>query len=155
MSGRRPGSPAQASAPAEPRRTLPNAGRLLPALLLLATAGPAVAVTLRCQVTQGGESQVIEAAPAAHPYEFRAFDIHGRFRFKPVIVGAAERIDYIKLYTYYQTPQQPRLMHVAKFLAPALPARGEAIPLGGVSVLISPGLGRELEYSCTLIGDAP
>jgi hypothetical protein len=122
---------------------------------LLATTGPTAAVTLRCQVLQGGESQVIEAVPAAEPYEFRAFDIRGRFRFKPVIVGGPDRLEYIKLYTYYETPQQPRLMHVAKFLVPALPAKGEVTPLSGLSMLISPRLGRELEYSCALVGDAP
>lgn len=146
---------ASRAAPRRWRQLWPFPGRLLPLLFSLAATGPTAAAMLRCQVLQGGESQVIEAAPAADPYAFRAFDIHGRFRFKPVVVGGAERIEYIKLYTYYETPQQPRLMHVAKFLAPALPAKGQVIPLSGVSVLISPRLGREIEYSCALVGDAP
>lgn len=155
MPGRRPPSRTRSATRTAPGRMWRHLGRLAPALVLLTAAAPATAATLRCQVVQGGESRVIEAAPAADPYGFRAFDIRGRFRFKPVIVGGPERIEYIKLYTYYETPQQPRLMHVAKFLAPVLPAKGEVIPLAGTSVLISPRLGREIEYSCALAGDAP
>lgn len=107
--------------------------------------------TLRCLVTQADETQMIDTLPAATPYEFPAHDIRGRFRFKPVVVGNAGHIEYIKLYTYYQSPEQPVLMHVAKFANPGLPRGAEIIPLTGVMQLVSPRLGRELEYSCTLI----
>lgn len=107
--------------------------------------------TVRCRVTQAGETQTIDTQPAATPYEFKAHDIRGRFRFKPVVVGNAGHIEYIKLYTYYQSPEQPVLMHVAKFAKPELPRGDEIIPLTGVIQLVSPRLGRELEYFCTLI----
>ncbi len=111
--------------------------------------------TVRCRVTQAGETQTIDTRPAAMPYEFMAHDIRGHFRFKPVVVGDAGYVDYIKLYTYYQSAEQPVLMHVAKFARPGLPRGTEIIPLSGVVQLISPRLGRELEYACTLIEAGP
>lgn len=119
-----------------------------------ALAGYALAApTLRCQIEQGGTTQVVNVRPGTNPYDFKAIDVQGRFRFRAAVVGTDQHIDYIKLYTYYQTPEQPVLMHIGKFLSPPVPPAGSSTPLTGEVTLISPRLGREIRYSCALLED--
>jgi hypothetical protein len=82
--------------------------------------------------------------------------INDLFRFKAVMVGDGERIDYIKLYTYYQARRQAVLLHEAKYLAPQAQAPAGAGPAGltGLVYLYSPLLGHEIRYSCALREDA-
>ena len=76
--------------------------------------------------------------------------INDRFRFKAVMVGEGQRIDYIKLYTYYQGKRQAILFHEAKYLAPQVQAGTDPAGLTGIVYLYSPMLGHELRYSCAL-----
>ena len=127
----------------------PALGILVAAFTL---AAPALASPLlHCEVEQAGEVRTIDVRPGANPYDFKAIDIQGNFRFRAVVIGDAQRIDYVKLYTYYQKSRLPVLMHQVKYLAPAMPGAGNAVPLTGVVQLFSPRLGREIQYSCALV----
>ena len=81
--------------------------------------------------------------------DFVSVDIAGRFRFKAVMVRQSTQIDYIKLYTYLETPRQPLLIHQATFRPPfTVPSAphgltGEQRVYGGPKE-------RELIYRCTL-----
>jgi hypothetical protein len=141
------------------------AGSLRPALSAGLLAGVLIAPAafasplLRCQIDQGGSTQVLEFAPVSDPYSVKAIDINGRFRFKAVVIGDERHIEYIKLYTYSQTRRQPVLLHVAKYLAPvalpvALPSPAPAA-LTGLNYVYSPQLERELQYGCALLELAP
>ncbi|MFT5644166.1 MAG: hypothetical protein ACI83P_001720 [Janthinobacterium sp.] len=139
---------------------LPGVGRrgaglrccFLAALIALIGAGPALAAPLlRCQMDQGGSTQVLEFAPAGDPYVARAIDINGRFRFKAVVIGDLHGIEYIKLYTYSQSRRSPVLLHVAKYMAPAVQQGTSYSALTGVNYIYSPQLERELQYGCALI----
>ncbi|MBS4097284.1 MAG: hypothetical protein KGZ83_10675 [Sulfuricella sp.] len=124
------------------------------ALLLALCMIPATlqaAPLLRCQVAYAGTIHQIEAAPATDPYAVPSIDIGGRFRFKAVVIGDAARVEYIKLYAYYQTPSQPVLLHAAKYLPP-WPTGSAANSLTGQHSLYSPDLGRELQFGCALQG---
>jgi len=127
---------------------------LLAALSL--PAAVAAAPRLRCQLAQGDAVQILDFAPGRDPYGAKAVDVHGNFRFKAVVVGDAQKIDYIKLYAYYQAKRQAVLLHEAKYLTPAV-ASGAAGPatLTGTNYLYSPDLGRELQYACALLEAAP
>lgn len=126
-----------------------------PALAALAAtllAGPVAGVTdaaaaplLRCELTQAGETQSRDFPPVTDPYLVRAVDINGHFRFKAVVVGDDQRLDYVKLYTYYEGRRQPVLLHQATYPAPA------AGPLTGTQRLYSPRLERELQYRCAVV----
>ena len=137
------------------------AGRMRAAVvlgLLAAWSVPTMvqaAPRLRCQLEQGGNTQVHEFAPVADPYGVAAIDLNGRFRFKAVVIGDERQVQYIKLYTYYQTERRPILLHEAKYLSPALPAGASAMPLTGQHYLYAPGKEREFQYSCSLIEGAP
>jgi hypothetical protein len=106
---------------------------------------------LRCEVDQGGTTQTIEAALASDPFGVQGIDINGRFRFKAVVVGDADPVDYVALYTWYLGGGRPFLLHEAKYQAPA--ARPDPAPaaLTGQHYLHAPGLERELQHGCDLV----
>ena len=54
-------------------------------------AANASSPTLTCQVTYAGTTHTVVARPVADPYPVPSVDIAGRFRFKAVMVGDAER----------------------------------------------------------------
>ncbi len=114
---------------------------------LNATATP----LLRCQVTYAGTTLTVDARPVADPYTVQSAEIGGRFLFKPVMVGNAQRIDYIKLYAYLDASRQPVLIQQATYLPPF---KRSATPYGltGVQHLYGGPVERELIYSCTLEG---
>lgn len=124
---------------------------LLSLALWLVPAASHAAPLLRCKVAYAGTVHEVEAAPVADPYSVPASDIGGRFRFKAVVIGAMQRIDYVKLYAYYQGARQPVLLHAAKYLPP-YPAGAGPYSLTGFHSLYSPDLGRELQFGCALEG---
>ena len=142
-------------------RAMGPAGRMRSAVsigLLAAWTVPAMAqaaLHLRCQIDQGGTTLVRDFAPVADPYGVASIDLNGRFRFKAVVIGDERRIQYIKLYTYYQTARRRVLVHEVKFTSPELPAGTSALALTGQNYVYSPGKEREFHYSCSLIEATP
>jgi len=97
---------------------VPSALPLAALALWALPISPAAAPKLRCEVDQGGKTQTIEVAPVSDPYGVQGTDINGRFRFKAVLVGDADHIDYVALYTRYLSDGRPVLLHEAKYQAP-------------------------------------
>ena len=130
-----------------------------PARLCLGTLGfilglnAAATPLLRCQVSYAGTTHTVEARPVADPYTVASSDIGGRFLFKPVMVGNARRIDYIKLYAYLDASRQPVLIQQATYLPPFRRST-QPFLLTGVQHLYGGPVERELIYSCTLEGVA-
>ncbi len=122
---------------------------------ILLPAGVSAEPRLRCQVIQGGEVRTLEFVPVKDPYNVEAIDIGRSFRFKVVVIGDVQQIEYIKIYTYYQSTRQSVLVHVAKYLMPSSEVAPSPDALTGVNYLYSPVLGRELQYSCALFEVAP
>lgn len=118
----------------------------------LAAAPACAAPLLRCQLEQGGEVRIVETAPGSNPYEFKAIDLDGRFRFRAVMIGKAGAIDYVKLYAYYRKDGLSVLMHQVTYPAPPVPGEGATLALSGLVTLYAPPLGRQLQYSCGLAG---
>jgi hypothetical protein len=120
----------------------------------MASLGAHAAPLLRCDVTYAGSTHPVEARAVADPYPVASVDIAGRFRFKAVMVGQGAQIDYIKLYTYVQTPRQPVLIQQATYRPPFMVTNvsdgltGEQRVYGGPKE-------RELIYRCTLQEVAP
>ncbi|WP_416546718.1 hypothetical protein ACHEXK_12840 [Limnohabitans sp. DCL3] len=109
---------------------------------------------LSCQVTYAGVTQTVVARPVADPYPVPSVDIGGRFWFKPIMVGTAQKIERIAIYSYLDTPAQPILVHQVKYLPP-FPATQTAWPITGQNHVYGGPLERELIYSCQLEGWAP
>lgn len=157
------GQPAAASAKADapmslfPLPILRRSTRpALLAVLLTLAAGAGAAPRLNCQIDQGGDTWRLEFSPVADPYRVTATDINGNFRFKAVVVGDPTHVDYVKIYTYYQTARQAVLLHEARYAAPVVtPASASPAALTGYQYVYSPRLGRELRYGCALVESAP
>ena len=129
--------------------------------LMFGLGGAALAQPLlTCQVTYAGATQTVVARPVADPYPVASVDIGGRFWFKAVMVGTAQKIDRILIYTYLDTPSQPVLVHQMKHLPPFSPVPSAqrdkaAWPITGQNHVYAGPLERELIYSCHLEGLAP
>ncbi|MDR3479094.1 MAG: hypothetical protein P4L91_00105 [Burkholderiaceae bacterium] len=107
------------------------------------------AALLRCEATYAGSTHTLETLPGNDPYTTESVDINGRFRFKAVVLGTAQKIEVVKLYVYYETRRQPVLLEEAKYLPPF--AGGDSpYALTGLHSVYSPPLGRELQYGCAL-----
>ncbi|MDD3352939.1 hypothetical protein [Zoogloea sp.] len=139
------------------RTLLQHALSGLPALALCLTVGlvlPGTALAtpqLLCTVSQSGTERTLSATPTRNPYGVPATDIQGHFRFKPVVVGDANSIEYVSIQTYVQTPRGPVLLHQVGYTHPPLPEGPDStLPLGGIHAVYAPGLGRELRYACIL-----
>lgn len=134
---------------------LPPFKTAIAALLGLALTNAATsAPLLRCEVSYAGSTHVIETHPVTDPYPVPSVDIGGRFWFKPVMVGSASQVAYVKLYTYLDTRTQPLLVHEAIHLPP-FPTTTTPFPLTGQQHVFAGPVERELMYSCTLQGVQP
>ena len=133
---------------------LPRSAKLCLGMLGFAWGLNAAATPLlRCDVTYAGTTHTVEARPVADPYTVQSVEIGGRFLFKPVMVGNAQRIDYIKLYAYLDASRQPVLIQEAKYFPP-FKRSAKPYLLTGVQHLYGGPVERELIYSCTLEGVA-
>ncbi|MES2148523.1 MAG: hypothetical protein V4508_01905 [Pseudomonadota bacterium] len=128
--------------------------RMCAALLALAPATVLAAPLLRCQIDQGGNTKVLEFTPSTDPYRVKAIDINGRFRFKAVVIGDANHVEYIKLYTYSAARRQPVLLHEVNYLAPVAQPGAGPNALTGIHSIYSPQLEREMHYGCALLENA-
>lgn len=105
---------------------------------------------LHCHIEQNGVSETFTFVPVANPYRVVPIDIGERFRFKAVVIGDEQHVDYIKLYTYYQTPRRAELLHEAHYRTPVAMPTPNVDALSGRVTLFSPDLGREIHYACAL-----
>ena len=121
----------------------------LATLLLWLPAPLYAAPLLRCDVTYAGATQTIDTRPVTEPYPVPSVDIGGRFWFKPLMVGGTNRVDYIKIYAYLDTAQQPLLIQVATYLPPFKRSR-QPVDMTGTQRLYAGPAERELMYRCTL-----
>lgn len=121
---------------------------------LLAAGVPAAATAaprLRCHIDQGGTSQVVDFSPVADPYAVQAIEINGRFRFKAVVIGDERQVQYVNLYTYFQTERRLILLHEVKYVAPEVRSDPAPDALTGRHFLYSPGREREFQFACALV----
>lgn len=128
------------------------------ASLLIAGLSPAAASAaplLRCELDQGGSVMVRDFSPVADPYGVVPVEVNGRFRFKAVVIGDAQHIEYIKLYVYSKTKRQPVLLHEAVYLTPVASQDTRPSALTGVNYIYSPQLERELKYGCAILETTP
>ncbi len=119
-----------------------------------ASASVHAAPLLRCEVTYAGSTQTVDTRVVGDPYPVASVDIAGRFRFKAVMVGQGDFIDYIKLYTYLETPRQPVLVQQATY-RPPFPISDKRDGLTGEQRVFAGTKERELIYRCALLGMAP
>jgi len=104
---------------------------------------------LHCEATYAGSTRTLDTLPGSDPYTTESIDIHGRFRFKAVVLGTAQKIEVVKLYVYYETRRQPVLLEEAKYIPP-FAGGNSPYALTGLHFVYAPTMGRELQYGCAL-----
>jgi len=118
---------------------------------------------LQCTFDVNSETHHTVHGLATDPYTVAAVPIGNRFRFKAIVMAAAQdaaqgapaAIESVNLYVYYNTRRQPMVMQHTQYLQP-LPLRNPAPDaLTGRVALYSPLLGKELQYHCALAEVAP
>lgn len=120
------------------------------AVILMMLSNPAHASPLlRCLVSYAGSTHTIATGLTRQPYDVESIDIGGRFRFKAIMVGAGDNIDYIKLYAYFQTRSNNIPIHQASYLPPFAVSM-TPINLTPNNHLYAGDVERELQYQCTL-----
>src|SRR5471030_2952477 len=82
-------------------------------------------------------------------------EVNGRFRFKAVVIGDAQHVEYIKLYVYSKNRRQPVLLHEASYVAPTVSQDTRPSALTGINYVYTPQLERELKYGCALLESTP
>jgi len=146
------------------RHRLPLTTLCFAALWLLLLPRVALAsAQLQCTFDVNSETHHTVHGLATDPYTVAAVPIGNRFRFKAVVMAAAQdaaqgapaAIESVNLYVYYNTRRQPMVMQHVQYLQP-LPQRNPAPDaLTGRVALYSPLLGKELQYHCALAEVAP
>jgi hypothetical protein len=106
---------------------------------------------LRCEISQGGETYIVDFLPRADPYTVEAKNINGKFRFKAIVLGNEQLVESVKIYTYYQEQHQMVLLHEARYMPPFSQSPSSSAALTGVNYLYSPRLEQELQYGCALL----
>jgi hypothetical protein len=138
-----------------PKRTTLSLIALAFTAMTLIPASTFAAPLLRCKIEQSGVTFQTETSPQRNPYDVAAIAINKNFRFKAVVIGDEQKIDYIKIYAYYQGDRQAILLHEAKYLTPSAQTAQSAelapYQLTGKHYLYSPNLNREMQYGCSLI----
>lgn len=119
--------------------------RLTSLALMLCASAVQATPRLHCALTYAGSTQMLEVVPVADPYRVASVDVGGRFRFKAVMVGRDQRVDYIKLYAYLDTARQPVLVQQITYQPPFATGRS----LTGKQFIYAGPVERELQYECT------
>lgn len=116
------------------------------ALALSAWVLPTLAQTLQCQIYERDQWHTVDSPALSSAYIAYAHD-YQHFRFKPVVVAQDGGLSYVKIHVYYQTRNQPVLMHMTMYTAPFVYGPS----LTGVQTVYSPDKGRPFTYDCHLV----
>lgn len=111
----------------------------------LGAAAPRVA----CDASYGEEHVLTQTAAAGNPYQAQAYALSRHFMFKPVVVGAGERVDYVNIYSYYLYQGRFVLFGYSHYAGQDLHPGDN---FTGQVHLYSPRLGREMQYQCRYLG---
>ncbi len=111
-------------------------------VLLLASA-PAVAGPIRCAITYGGETTVVDVSPTRDPYTVPTRAVGSFLLFRAVFRDTPADLAGIDLYTYADRDAGPLIVHHASYAWP--------LPDGdftGLQRVYEPLHDSELQYRC-------
>ena len=124
-----------------------NTERLWPAALLaLLLAPPALAAKVRCHLTYGGETRIVDAAPTSDPYTVAPLAIGSYFLFRIVFRDQPADLAGIKLTTFADRDEGPAIIHQA--VHPYPPPAAAAKDFTGLNFVYEPVRDGELKYWC-------
>ena len=159
--------------PVKPRSS-PPAPRICIAALwtALLPCGALADAQLQCSFDVNSETHHTVHATATDPYTVASVPIGNRFRFKAIVLAAAQdkaadaapqvaqlaratAVESVNIYVYYTTRRQPMVMQHLQYVQPLAQRNPAPDALTGRVALYSPLLGKELQYQCALAEVAP
>ena len=121
---------------------------LAAALIALLLTPPAYAAKVRCHLTYGGETRIVEAAPTRDPYTVAPVSSGSYFLFRIVFRDQPADLAGIKLTTFADRDEGPVVIHqVTHPFPPPLAAAGG---FTGLNVVYEPVRDGELQYWCEM-----
>ena len=130
-----------------------NTERLwLAAMIATAPAMPALAASVACHVTYGGETRVIGAGATTRPLAVAPVSIGSYFLFRIVFRQEPADLANIRLTTYADRDVGPTIIHQATYAYPPPPAAVHGFT--GLIFVYEPVRDGELQYWCEM-KDAP
>lgn len=126
---------------------------LLSAPLLAPSARAALAETVACHVSYGGETRVLQASPVLSPYAVAVEKVGSYFLFRVVFQKQPADLAAIKVYVLAAGDNGPTPIHQATYTYP--PAVVKAAPGGfsGLNHVYEPLRDGELSYWCAWSGE--
>jgi hypothetical protein len=118
----------------------------IPVVAVSAWVLPASAQLLQCEIYERDQLHIVDSPMLSSAYIAYAHD-YAHFRFKPVVVSEDGALSYVKIHVYYQTRNQPVLMHMTMYTPPFVFGPS----LTGVQTVYSPDKGRPFTYDCHLV----
>lgn len=118
------------------------------ALLALLLTPPAHAAKVRCHLTYGGETRIVEAAPTRDPYTVAPVSFGSYFLFRIVFREQPADLAGIKLTTFADRDEGPVVIHQATYHFP--PPLAAAGGFTGLNVIYEPVRDGELQYWCEM-----
>ena len=127
---------------------------------------------LQCSFEANSETHHTVHATATDPYTVPAVPIGNPFRFKAIVLAAAQDkaadaapqvaqlaratvVESVNIYVYYTTRRQPMVMQHLQYVQPLAQRNPAPAALTGRVALYSPLLGKELQSQCALAEVAP
>ncbi len=120
------------------------------AALFATLALPAHAASVACHLTYGGETRIVEVAPAADPYTAPTVSLGSYFLFRIVFRDQPADLAGIKLTAYADRDEGPTIIHQATYPYPPPPATVHGF--SGLNFVYEPVRDGELQYWCELKG---
>lgn len=118
------------------------------ALFALLLAAPAHAAKVRCHLTYGGETRIVDASPTRDPYTVLPVSFGSYFLFRIVFREQPADLAGIKLTTFADRDEGPVVIHQATHPFP--PPLAAAGGFTGLNVVYEPVRDGELQYWCEM-----
>ena len=120
----------------------------LAALASLLLAPSALAAKVRCHLTYGGETRIVDAPPTGAPHTVAPLAIGSYFLFRIVFRDQPVDLAGIKLTTYADRDEGPVIIHQAVHPYPPPAAAGGGFT--GLNFVYEPVRDGELQYWCEM-----
>lgn len=126
-----------------------NTDRRWPAALIAAAlTQPALAASVACHLTYGGETRIVSAGPTTAPATVAPVAIGSYFLFRIVFRQEPADLAGIKLYAYADRDEGPVIIHQATYPYP--PPAAAVNGFSGLNFVYEPVRDGELQYWCEL-----
>lgn len=122
----------------------PKKRNLIRTIVILLFTLPACAAEFNCEIGYAGTQTKLKVTSSNDPYQFSTLEPGGNFRFSAQHLADTGKL---KTYVYHDSKDRLVLIHEAEYLTDTTSCTPTRF---GLNRVYSPGLERELTFSCEL-----